>query len=275
MSVVDVVVLAAVQGAAEVLPVSATGHAAVARMILGVAPDAQALTGDLQLATAAAALVAARRRVGAALGDGVRAIARPALLRRSPAAWDAVLILTGALTSLGTSAAMRPLVALWADAPIALGLGLVITGAALASTAVAPRPGPRGERPPLLGVAAAGLVHGLGVAPGASRLGAALVVLLWLGVAPQRACDLALAITAPALAVEGFRALGPPPAGVDILVAGLLVAFACASAAALALRALAERRLLGALSLWVIPLGLATVAYARSLPGFALAGAWH
>jgi undecaprenyl-diphosphatase len=125
-------------------------------------------------------------------------------------------------------------------------------------------------------MAAAGLVHGVGVAPGASRLGAALVVLLWLGVPPARACDLALAITAPALAVEGLRALAAPAAdaGASVLFAGLLVAFACASATALGLRALAERRLLGALSLWVIPLGLATVAYARALPGFALALAW-
>jgi len=100
-------------------------------------------------------------------------------------------------------------------------------------------------------------------------------VLLWLGVTPARALDLALAITAPALVAEGLRGLVAPLAapalGADVLVAGLLVAFACASAAALGLRALVERRLVGALCLWVIPLGLATVAYARALPGFALA----
>jgi len=275
VSLVEVVVLAVVQGAAEVLPVSSTGHAALARMWLGAGREAAAVTGALHLATAAAVALAARQRIGAAIGEGVRAIARPGLLQRSPGAWDAALILAGSAVSLATSAALRPFVALWAEAPIAVGLGLVITGAALGSTAIAPRPSTapdaRSERPPLAGMVAAGLVHGLGMAPGASRMGAALVVLLWLGVTPARALDLALAITAPALVAEGLRVLAAPALGADVLVAGLLVAFACASAAALGLRALVERRLVGALCLWVIPLGLATVAYARALPGFALA----
>jgi len=159
VSLVEVVVLAVVQGAAEVLPVSSTGHAALARMWLGAGREAAAVTGALHLATAAAVALAARQRIGAAIGEGVRAIARPGLLQRSPGAWDAALILAGSGVSLATSAALRPFVALWAEAPIAVGLGLVITGAALGSTAIAPRPSAapdvRSERPPLAGMVAA------------------------------------------------------------------------------------------------------------------------
>ncbi|WP_437943677.1 hypothetical protein WMF27_45615 [Sorangium sp. So ce281] len=51
--------------------------------------------------------------------------------------------------------------------------------------------------------------------------------------------------------------------------AWVAAAQALATAAASALRALAERRRVGALSLWVVRLGLAMVAYARALPGLA------
>lgn len=271
MTLADVLVLAALQGAAEVLAVSAPAHAAAARLWLGLDRDPAALTAALQLASAAAVVVLARRVYAAALGEGVRAIARPALFGASPGARDALLILCGCASSLSASALLRPYVALWADAPLAQGLGLVITGAALASAAIAPPPGARAEAPSLLGMAVAGLAHGAGVTPGASRLGAALVILLWLGIRPGRALDLALAITAPALLVEGARGLGPTGIATDALIAGLLLAFVSASAAGAALRELAERRRIGALAIWAIPLGLATVAYARALPGVALA----
>jgi undecaprenyl-diphosphatase len=275
VSLADVVVLAAVQGAAEVLPVSGTGHGAAARMWLGPDQEALAMAGALHLATAAAVVLATRQRLAAALGEGMRAIARPALLKQSPAARDGLLVAVGAAISLATAAALRTFVELWAEAPIALGLGLVVTGTALASTALAPQAtgGTRAKAPSPLGMAAAGLAHGIGVAPGASRLGAALVVLLWLGVRPARALELALMMTAPALIAEGIRALGPPAGAADVLIAGLLVAFLSASLAASTLRFLVERRLTGALSLWVVPLGLATVAYARALPNFASAAA--
>jgi undecaprenyl-diphosphatase len=281
VSLADVVVLAAVQGAAEVLPISGTGHGALARMWLVPDRDVLAMGGALQLATAAAVALAVRRRLAAAVGGGVRSIARPALLRESADARDGLLIALGTAISLTAAAALRPFVELWAEAPIAVGLGLLITGAALASTAIAPRAGGRAERrgetpgaardeaPPLLGMAAAGLAHGIGGAPGASRMGAALVVLLWLGVRPGRAVELALMLTAPALLVEGLRAVVPSAGAGEALVAELLVAFVSASLACGALRSLVERRLTGAFALWVIPLGLSTVAYARALPGFA------
>jgi undecaprenyl-diphosphatase len=66
-----------------------------------------------------------------------------------------------------------------------------------------------------------------------------------------------------------MRSVGPSAGAGEALVAGLLVAFLSASLAGGALRSLVERRLTGAFALWVIPLGLSTVAYARALPGFA------
>ena len=276
VGLVDAVVLAAVQGAAEALPISATGHGAAARLWLGADRGALALEGALHLATAAALAIAARHRLSAAVGEGIRAIALPALFRTSPAAWDAALLLAGSAASLLVGAALRPYVEAWASAPFAVGLGLLGTGAALASTALAPGPssegraGPqaRAEAPSLAGVVLAGVAQGLAVAPGASRVGAALVALLWLGVRPGRAVELAFLISVPGLIAAGLRGVGAlGQAGADFAVAGFLIAFLSASLGAAALRALVERRLTGALALWVVPLGLATLAYARALPG--------
>ncbi|EYF05949.1 undecaprenyl-diphosphate phosphatase [Chondromyces apiculatus] len=276
MSPVDVVLFAALQGAAEVLPISASAHVTAARIWLGLERDLAVLTGVAQLATAAAVVVLARHTLLAAFGEGLRAISRPSLFRDTPGGRDMVLIVVGAAMSLALSAVLRPYVALWSEAPLAQGLGLVISGAALASAIIAPPPGARAEAPGVVGMVGVGLAHGLGVAPGASALGAALVVLMWLGVRPGRALDLALAISVPTLLVEGARSLGAfgaPGVGASIgagsVAGGLVVAFLGASLAGVGLRWLLERRWVAALAVWMIPLGLATVAYARALPGMA------
>ncbi|HSN99845.1 MAG TPA: undecaprenyl-diphosphate phosphatase, partial [Candidatus Nanopelagicales bacterium] len=172
MSLAEVLVLAALQGLADVLPISAGAHTAVARIFLGVARDPAALVAAFQIAVAAAILVLARRPLVVAFGEGVRAIARPRLFQASPGARDAVLLLLGCAVSLPASALLRPFVALWSEAPLAQGLGLLITGAALASAAIAPPGRGRVEQPSGLGMIAAALAHGLGVAPGGSRMGA-------------------------------------------------------------------------------------------------------
>ncbi|WP_437734083.1 undecaprenyl-diphosphate phosphatase [Sorangium sp. So ce1335] len=270
MGLVDVAVLAAIEGAAQALPISATGHGAAARLWLRAADGDAWLSAAQAIAAAAALAVAVRRRLRGALGEGARALARPSLFRTSPPARDAALLALGAAASLLAAAALRPYVALSGRAPLAVGLGLLATGAALATTAVAPR---RAERTPtdapsFAGMLAVGAAHGIAALPGGSRVGAALVLLLWLGVRPARAVELALALSIPVLLASGLgeaRALGAPASGALLL--GLLAAFVGAAAGAAALRALAERRRTAALALWVIPLGLAMVAYAQALPG--------
>ncbi|WP_437998468.1 undecaprenyl-diphosphate phosphatase [Sorangium sp. So ce185] len=272
MGLVDVAVLAAVDGAAQALPISATGHAAAARLWLRAADGDGWAAAAQALAAAAALAVAARRRLLRALGEGARALGRPSLFRASPPARDAALLALGAAASLIVAAALRPYVARWGQDPLAVGLGLLATGAALASTAIAPRRDGRDatDAPSLVGMLAVGAAHGAAALPGGSRVGAALVLLLWLGVRPARAVELALALSIPALAAAALAeapALSAPPPGAGAALLSLLAAFLSALAAAAALRALAERRRTGALALWVVPLGLAMVAYAYALPG--------
>jgi undecaprenyl-diphosphatase len=117
-----------------------------------------------------------------------------------------------------------------------------------------------------VGAARVGVAHGLAVFPGASRVGAAITVLLWIGVRPARAVDLAFLLTASSLGVAGLERA--PLGGVDAgtLVLGALVAFLGVVGAAGVLRSLVEGRRLAVLALWTIPLGLGMLAYAYALP---------
>ena len=270
MRLLDTVLLSALQGLTEVLPVSRSGHGEVARLWLATDESALALEGVLQLSTAAAAAVIARKRLAAALSQGVRGIARPILFRTAPAAQDAAALVLAIGVSLLVGAFVRPYGEAFRGAPIAVGLGLVTTGCAIASVMFAPKP--RAEALSIPAAAAVGAVHGLSVFPGASAVGAALALLLWLGVKPARAVDLALLVSIPSLVVAFARSLAEVPAasgsaGLDLgtVAMGCVVAFLSATLAGGALRALLARRRLPALSLWLIPLGLAMCAYARAL----------
>jgi len=279
MPLLHLVVLAVLQGAAEALPVSPSGHAAAARLWFSPGAAGPGLEAVLHLATALALGIAARKRLASALGEGVRAIARPMLFQASPGARDAAVLVIASAVSLGTASLVAPRAATLRDAPFATGIGLLVTGVALASTRWARRGWPgarRGDAPatqeaPLLLLAAlAGIAHGLAAFPGASRVGAALTVLLWLGVRPSRAAPLALAITLPSLLFAAAQGLahGAELGGIDPggLALGLVVTFLAALLASGVLIRLASRRRLPALALWIIPLGLALLAYARALP---------
>jgi undecaprenyl-diphosphatase len=282
MALLHVAVLAALQGLAETLPISRSGHQVMARMWLDEGVQARAMETVLHLGTALALVVVTRRRLLAALGDGVRAVSRPTLFQGSPSAQDALVLAVGTAVSLVASALVTPRVEMWSESPTATGVGLCVTGLGLASTALIPRPaGPlrrsRASRargrdtqvggPSLAGIVVLGMAVGLAAFPGASRVGAALTLLLWMGVEPERAVDLSFLLTVPALLVAfltGSRGPSGPSTGTVAL--GLVLAFVASALASEMLRALAERRRVGVLALWTVPLGLAMLAYARALP---------
>lgn len=268
MPLLHVALLAALSGVTEALPVSPSGHGIVARLWLDPGAAPPRIEALMALGTALGLAAAAWRRLAGAAGEGVRAVARPALFGASQAAHDAALLFVGSVVSAFVSAVTLPRVEMWAASPTATGLGLCASGLAVASIALAPRFAAHdgaGARPSLVGAVLVGAAHGLAVFPGASRVGAALTVLVWIGVKPHRAVDLALLLTVPALGVAFARgAQGGVGATTIALVVSL--AFVGAVAAAEVLRGLVERRRVGALALWMVPLGLAMLAYARALP---------
>jgi undecaprenyl-diphosphatase len=265
MPVAYLAIVAAVEGLTEALPISRSGHGAVARIWLGSHANASALEAFLLAGVFLALAWVIRRRLRVAIGEAVRAVSRPSLFRTSPGAHDAAVIAIAAFASIATSLAAQPFVGPWKDVPSVVAVGLLFTGVALASTAAAPRG--RTDSPTLRVAVLIGIAHGLAVVPGASSVGAALTVAIWLGVRPVRAAELAFAVSLPGLAVAVVGGLAHG-AGVEAsaAVAAVLLAFLGARLGAAALRALLARERLALLSLWLMPLSLATLAYARALP---------
>lgn len=256
---------ATLQGLTTVLPISESGHFAAAAIWLERKPDT--LAAFAGVGCLAALLVALRHRFVPALSEGMRGIARPGILQSSAGGRDAVAVVLAACLGATLQLLLTPLFEPIGDVPAAVGAGLSVTGVGLLSTRFAPAPRRACPGPP--GALLVGLALGLATAPGTSRVGAAFVVLCWLGVTAWRAAELSLMISAPVLTLELLRSL-LQTASLDTLGAeaalGAVIAFVAATLAVGAWRVLCERHRTALLSLWLLPLALAMVGYGRALP---------
>ena len=264
----DAVMFAALQGVTTLLPVSASGHQFVAPIWLGTPRGLTALQALADLGCLVAIVVVVRRRLGRACLEGIRGLLRPAVLQSSAGGRDALAVLVASLVAGGTELLVRPQLTAVNEMPLVAGAGLLLTGLTLASTAFAPPP--RQVAPGALGALLVGLAHGLAMVPGMSRIGAAYVALRWLGIGSWRAAEVALMVSVPVMALQGARLAFVRPdfgaLGNAQLALTLVLAFVTASLAASWWKGLCERRESAWLSLWVLPLGLAVLAYGRALP---------
>jgi len=266
MTLVEVALLAIVRGLAEALGLSASGAEVAVTVLVAPGRASAAVEAAIAFGAALAVAVAVRRRIAMMFGEVVRAITRPALFARAPGGRDAVLVVVALSASAGVYALIRASLTPWQSSPVAAGVGLLVTSVGLLSTAVAPRG--TAEAPSLAGALLIGIAHGAAGFPGASRLAAALILSLWLGVRPARAVEFALLMTAVTLLAAASSASFSAREGADFaaVAIGVTLAFASALLGAWGLRSLTVKRRLAALALCTVPLGLALLAYARALP---------
>jgi undecaprenyl-diphosphatase len=129
-------------------------------------------------------------------------------------------------------------------------------------------PGNR-EQPTLAGALAIGLAQGLAVLPGLSRSGSTIAVALLLGVRRERAFELSMLISLPAvtgaLLLEARHVVGTPFPGVPALV-GASVAFVTGLFALGLLRRIVVGGRFGWFAFWVGPLALATIGMGLAWP---------
>ncbi len=260
--------ISALYAFAEGLGLSGAGHVAVAGIFAPIADAPASLAQVAELGTGLGLLFAVRGPFAAMFGGGLRAATRPAVARQSPEAKDAARLL------LALALAFIVIHRTWpfreaAGVPLLAGMGLGLAGLAQLSTLksaekpVSARPdgGPGWELTPLVG-----LVSGLAGGPGMSALGGLVVLFLWLRVPGERTWALALSLAGllhVGTALAGLLPRGAGSAGPAELALALVSAFLCASVAAGYTRALLARGRFGWLGLWQIPLGLATIVYAR------------
>ena len=143
----------------------------------------------------------------------------------------------------------------------------VVTACLLTST-LWTKPGSLSS-PSLPGALLLGLAQGLAVAPGVSRSGITIVAALWLGLRAERAFELSMLMSVPAVsaAIALELVAGDSMAGHALAIgAGVLTSFAVGYVGLRLLRRVVLAGSIAWFSLWVLPLALATLALAKAWP---------
>jgi len=240
--------LALLQGLTEFLPVSSSGHLALAQTFSGAFAEPPILFDVwLHLATLAAILVYYRREVAGYL--------RPGRL--------AHLVLATAVTG-AVGLALKPLAEASFGVPAAVALFLLATAAVLWVTARLPVP----EERPLdwRRAALVGLAQGAAVFPGLSRSGLTICAGVRMGIDPSRACEFSFILSVPAILLADGLELWQHRATLGTVQWGTFgAAFALAFGAGLAsihwTRAAFSRNRLQPFALYLLALSLASIGY--------------
>ncbi len=198
MTVLQAIVLGAVQGLTEFLPVSSSGHLVLVNYYLGWG-DSLPLWVDIatNTGTLLAVLVYLWRDVATAASGFVAGIVS-AEARTKPGWRLALLVLAGSVPTAVIGLAMRGLFERL-NAPLPVAIALAVTGFILW---FAPRSGPKHspEQLSFLDALVAGVVQGLAVIPGISRSGSTIAALLARGadkeLAPRMSFLLYLVVSA-------------------------------------------------------------------------------
>jgi undecaprenyl-diphosphatase len=263
----DAALLGVVQGITEFLPISSDGHLALAEILFALKTGGLTFNVMLHAGTLLATLIMMRAQIGHALGGGLSALVQPRLFRETSGGRDALVVILASLPTAAIGLFLRDPVERWTESPLAIGLGFLGTTAVL-MLAHASTPGDR-EQPSLAGALAIGFAQGLAVLPGLSRSGSTIAVALLLGVRRERAFELSMLVSLPAivgaLLLEGRHAVGTPFPGAPALV-GTIVAFGTGLFALGLLRRIVVGGRFGWFAFWVGPLALATIGMGLAWP---------
>jgi undecaprenyl-diphosphatase len=262
----EAVLLGIVQGATEFLPISSDGHLALAEILFKI-KGGLAFNVMLHAGTLAATLLVLWNEVSRATSDGVRALVRPSRFSETAGGRDALVVILASIPTALIGFGLRDAVERWTDSPLVIGLGFLGTTAVLALAHFAAH----GERdqPTLRGALLIGVAQGLAVLPGLSRSGSTIAVALLLGVRPQRAFELSMLMSLPAVVgAIGLEARYVNLATFPFLSAaiGALTALATGVVALRLLRSVVGRGHFGWFAFWVGPLALATMAMGLAWP---------
>ena len=210
MDTLQAAILGIVQGLTEFLPVSSSGHLALATYHFGWGEGLPLWVGvATNTGTLLAVLVYLRRDVATALVGFLRGLTSAAARREE--GWRlALLVLVATVPTIVIGLALRPV---FDDLGRALpvSIALIVTGLVLWT---APRGGAKGAASELtfLDAFLAGVAQGVAVVPGISRSGATIAMLLWRGAsagqAPRLSFLMYLVISAGVAVLEADTVLG-------------------------------------------------------------------
>jgi undecaprenyl-diphosphatase len=260
----DVLLLAVVQGLTEFLPVSSSGHLVLLQHLLGSDDGDLFLDVVLHTGTLGSVLVVYRREVLRLLR-----LDRPALLYLAALAVGTLpAVVVGLLAKDAIEAAFA--------SPVYAAVGLLITGGLLFSTRAARAgedlPAPWQPRPVALGKALLiGCAQALAICPGISRSGATIASSLWLRLGRAEAARFSFLLSVPAIAgalllhlLEGDLVTRTSPGGLALgAVVALLVGLLAIRWTALAV----VQRHFWKFAFYVLALGLVVLVLLWLAPG--------
>lgn len=260
-------VLGAIQGLTEFLPLSADGHLALTEMLFDFSSKGLPLNVMLHVGTLLAILVMLWPRVRPAMLDGVAALAKPALFSTTPGARDALIVMLASVPTAAIGFGLRHAVEGWLESPLVIGLGFLGTSVVLVVSRLA-KDG-REEQLSVVGALAMGVAQGVAVLPGLSRTATTITLALLLGVRRERAFELSLLVSLPAVLgaalLEAPRALATVGMWLPALL-GALVAFAVGLLSLDLLRRSVVSGRLSWFAAWAVPVALATLSLAKAWP---------
>jgi undecaprenyl-diphosphatase len=266
-----ILLLALIQGLCEFLPVSSSGHLALAQMLLGFpAPDI-VLDLTLHVGTLLAVVYFYRRSLASLfrevglLPSALISPPRLALaLKSRPDFRLGFLIIVASLPTAAIGLLFQDALSALFDSALAVGVALLITAAVLAATARLAAGTCGVLEMTLVQALIIGAVQGLAIAPGLSRSGLTIGAALILGLRRELAARFSFLLSIPAIVGGLALSLGQgleSSFALPWLLLGLAAAALCGYAALRLLTSLVERGRLALFAPWCVLVGLAAIAW--------------
>lgn len=213
-------VLGAVQGLTEFLPVSSSGHLVLAEALLGVKVPGVFVEVALHVATLLAVVVVYWRRIAELLRGAVV---------RDRGSWRYLGLLLVATIPAGVIGVLfKDYVERTFHSLASLGIQFMITGGILWSTRL-PQRTPAIGQPGVVAALGIGVAQAVAIIPAISRSGSTVAAGLWVGLDPVRAGEFSFLLSIPVIGgaallelpklAQNAEAVGPVPLGLSFVVA--------------------------------------------------------
>jgi len=207
--------LGALQGMTEFLPVSSSGHIAIAAQFFQIRENSLALVILLHLGTLLATILLFRTDLASLTNEAFAAMRDPTRLRATPHGRTLAAIAIATLITAVLGLLLRNLAETFAENLHLVGYGLLVSAAFLMASGVARDTST--EVSPWQAIAV-GMAQGVAVLPGVSRSGVTIAVAMLVGVEGNAAFRFSFLLSLPAIAgaalleasgAEGLGSLGP------------------------------------------------------------------
>lgn len=260
------IVLGVIQGITEFLPISSDGHIAIIALLFGETELPLSMVVLLHVGTLLATFLVFRDEVRTLLMSSAHGL-------RAPREWfdtiegkTIVAILVVSIPTAIIGLGLRDYVESWAHVPWIVGACLLGSAIAVGSTRyTADRPSRDDTALPLKHALLVGIAQGLAVLPGLTRSGSTIACMMLLGTAAPAAFRLSFLMSLPAVLGAVLLELRHPADVMNDLgpaaLAGAVVSFFVGWGSLLLLKQLVARGRFWAFALYLIPLGLALIAW--------------